>query len=374
MLEYNSSVWGIRIGHGRKSISKEVEPNMHISRSSRRMIKGLTVLCILALSLSGCAAGTSGADTDSASGPVSRSAFLLDTYVSVTVYDSTDTSVLDEALGLCKDYENIFSKTRETSELYRINHRSDDEQTLTVSDDMAALLEKGLYYSELSGGAFDITIEPLSSLWDFKAEEPAVPDASVIEQELTRVGYEAVTLSGNTLSFSSPDTTIDLGGIAKGYIADRLADFLREAGVESAIINLGGNVLCIGRRPGGDPFRIGLQKPFADREETFETLGIDGLSVVTSGVYERHFILDGVNYHHILDPRTGYPYQNGLISVTILSKASVDGDGLSTTCFSLGLADGLALINSLDDTWACFIDENYEVYYSDGMEEFVLGS
>ena len=181
-----------------------------------------------------------------------------------------------------------------------------------------------------------------------------------------------LVLSGNTLTFLSPDTTIDLGAIAKGYIADRIKDQLLNAGVKSAIINLGGNVLCVGEKPDGSKFHIGLQKPFADRDETFEVLGINDLSVVTSGVYERHFEIDGKNYHHILNPKTGYPYDNGLISVTILSKESVDGDGLSTTCFSLGLEKGLELANSLDGIYACFIDEDYNVYYSDGMENFIV--
>lgn len=334
-------------------------------------------LCIAVLVLlagmsviGGRSAGSS--SQEESSSHISRSSFLLNTFVTIDLYGTDDTSILDYSMALCKDYENIFSKTLETSELYRINHRTADEQTLTVSDDMAALLEKGIHYYELSDGAFDITIEPLSSLWDFTSEEHVIPPASEIEAAQSRVGCENLLLEGNTLTFLSPDTTIDLGAIAKGYIADRIKDYLLDAGVESAIINLGGNVLCVGSRPDGTPFHIGLQKPFAERNETFEVLGITGTSVVTSGVYERHFVLDGKNYHHILDPSTGYPYDNGLISVTVLTEASVDGDGLSTACFSLGPEAGLALANSLDGVYACFIDEDYNVTYSDGMEAFLL--
>ena len=144
-----------------------------------------------------------------------------------------------------------------------------------------------------------------------------------------------------------------------------------EQGVKSAIINLGGNVLCVGEKPDGTPFKIGLQKPFADRSETIETLNIKDMSVVSSGVYERHFIKDGVNYHHLLNPRDGYPFQNGLISVTILSDISADGDGMTTACFSLGLDEGLKLVNSLDGIYGIFITDDYEVYYSDGAEKFL---
>ena len=303
---------------------------------------------------------------------VSRAAFLLNTFVTVTLYGTDDGSILDDSLALCKEYENIFSRTLKTSELYQINHRDPEVTAMTVSDEMARLLKKGLEYCELSDGAFDITVEPLSSLWDFTGETHSVPEAAKIKEAAEKVDYQNLSLSGNTLTFLSPDTSIDLGAIAKGYIADRMKEQLLEAGAKSAIINLGGNVLCVGSLPDGAPFRIGLQMPFADYEETFETLGISDLSVVTSGVYERSFTVDGTLYHHILNPKTGYPYDNGLIAVTILSGESVDGDGLSTTCFSLGLEEGLKLAESLEGVEACFIDSDYRVHYTSGMKSNLL--
>lgn len=332
-----------------------------------------TVPCLLlsALLLSGCSRPGGSLGSGTGKPPVSSSDFLLNTFVTVTLYDTDDTSILDHCMAICKDYENLFSKTIETSEIYQLNHRTSDEQTFTLSDDTAALLKKGLEYCELSDGAFDITIEPLSSLWNFTSEEHVIPSDEEIEKDLKKVGYKNLKLEGNQLTFLSPDTTIDLGGIAKGYIADRIRDYLVEAGVQSALINLGGNVLCVGERPDQTPFRVGLQKPFATYRETFETLKVSGMSVVASGVYERHFIMDGKNYHHILNPETGYPYENGLVSVTILSKDSVDGDGLSTTCFSLGLTEGLKLADSLEGVYAIFITDDYEVHYSEGARDFL---
>ena len=245
------------------------------------------------------------------------------------------------------------------------------ETTFTVSDDMAAMISEGLHYSEVSDGAYDLTIEPLSSLWNFTSDEHVIPAEDDITAAAERVNWKNVKLDGNTLTFLSPDTTIDLGSIAKGYIADRMKDYLTESGVESAIINLGGNVLCVGERTNHQPFRIGLQKPFADYATVFADLNIDDMSVVSSGVYERHFEKNGVNYHHLLNPKTGYPYQNGLVSVTIVSPRSVDGDVLSTTCFSMGLDKGLELINSMDGIYAYFITDDYELIYSDGAEAFI---
>ena len=217
--------------------------------------------------------------------PITKSSFMLNTFVTVTLYDTDDPDLLNGSLELCRSYENIFSRTIEGSEIYKLNHRSADEQTVTVSDDVAALLEKGIHYSEVSDGDFDITVEPLSSLWNFSSDEHIVPSDIEIREARDKVNWKNLELAGNTLTFGSPDTAIDLGAIAKGYIADRMKDYLVEKGVKSAVINLGGNVLCIGKRPDGTPFKVGLQKPYADRNETIATLNIDGMSVVSSGVW-----------------------------------------------------------------------------------------
>ena len=238
-----------------------------------------------------------------------------------------------------------------------------------MSDPLAELTAAGLYYGDLSDGAFDISIAPVSSLWDFTSGEGTVPDSEAIAEALELVNYRDVTLEGNALHFAKEGMQLDLGAVAKGYIADRIKDYLLEQGVESAIIDLGGNILCVGSRPGGDLFRIGLQRPFASRSETVATVEITDKSVVSSGIYERYFEEDGVLYHHILNPETGYPYDNGLVSVTIISDESVDGDGLSTSCFALGLEKGMELINSLPDVQAVFITEDGELHFSEGFEE-----
>ncbi|MEY8352937.1 FAD:protein FMN transferase [Lachnospiraceae bacterium 54-53] len=303
--------------------------------------------------------------------PVTKSGFLLNTFVTVTLYDKDDPEILDGCLELCRSYEKIFSRTMEESEVYQLNHRDPGLQTVSVSEDVANLIAKGEYYSRLSDGGFDITIEPLSSLWNFTSPDPLVPPKDEIEQAVKKVDHRNLKLEGNRLTFLSADTTLDFGGVAKGYIADRMKDYLLEQGVKSAVINLGGNVLCVGEKPDGTPFKIGLQKPFADRNETIETFEIRDMSVVSSGVYERHFEQDGVNYHHLLNPRDGFPYENGLVSVTILSEISSDGDGLTTTCFSLGLEKGIALLDSMEGVYGVFITDDYEVYYSNGAREFL---
>ena len=293
--------------------------------------------------------------------PVSRTELSLNTVVTVTLYDGQDESLLDRCMDLCGAYEQMFSRTLEGSEISRLNRGETD----ILSPDAQVLLSEGLRYSALSDGAFDLTVGAVSSLWDFSSGEGEVPAPADIAAALPTVGWEKVELNGDRISLPA-GTQIDPGAIAKGYIADRLKEFLQENGVESAIIDLGGNVLCIGGRPDGTPFRIGVRRPFSDASDSMVILEVDDRSVVTSGVYERYFEEDGVLYHHLLDPETGYPCDSGLLSVTILSDSSAQGDALSTACFVLGLEKGMELAVSAG-VEAIFIDENYELHFTPGF-------
>lgn len=298
--------------------------------------------------------------------PISETAFKLNTVVKVTIYDSDDRSLLTEVFGLCDKYEALFSRTKESSEIYRLNHGMlpEEDGFFALSPETAELVSKGLEYSRLSDGAFDIAIAPVSSLWDFTSDEKIVPEKDALTKALPLIDYRDVELDQNRIRFAKKGMELDLGAIAKGYIADRMKDFLVGKGVKSAIIDLGGNILCIGNKPDNTPFRIGVQKPFANRSETVSAVSISDSSVVSSGIYERYFEKDGRFYHHLLNPATGYPYDNGLVSVTILSEQSVDGDGLSTSCFALGLKKGMELIERLPDVEAVFITADEELHYS----------
>ena len=337
-----------------------------------------TALVMSSAVLSGCSAQTKSREntaTDSQE-PISATAIKLNTAVTVTIYDSNDRDLLTECMNLCDKYENVFSRTASDSELYKLNHRTltpmeGTEDTYQVSDSLAELISKGLDYSELSKGAFDIAIEPLTSLWDFTAENPQVPKDSLIQAALPKCDYHNISVDKdkNEITLKTDDTAIELGAIAKGYIADRLKDYLVSQNVKSAIINLGGNVLCIGEKPDNSAFKIGIQKPFADRSETIAVMDIKDKSAVSSGIYERCFEQDGTLYHHLLNPETGYPYDNGLIAVTIISDKSVDGDALSTTCFALGLEDGMKFAESLDDVQAFFVTSDYEIHYTKDFQK-----
>ncbi len=336
-------------------------------RFFQRLFSPLLIIFILSTSLlTGC-----NTNNTTKNSPITKSTFMLNTIVTISLYDSTDESIIDDAFKLINDFEKIYSRTLEDSELYKLNEHLLPETNgeYTVSDDLADILQKAYYYSVLTDGAFDLAIEPISSLWDFSAETPTVPDSKLIEEKLPSVNYKNVHINGNKVSFDNKDTGIDLGAIAKGYIADKVKTFLLEKGVKSAMINLGGNVLCVGEKPDGSAFNIGIQKPFADRNETVAVMELKDMSVVSSGVYERCFTVNDKFYHHILNSKTGYPTDNNLIAVTIVSKQSVVGDGLSTSVFALGLDKGLKLINSLEGVYAVFITDDYKMHYSEGFKE-----
>lgn len=325
--------------------------------------------------------------------------FAFDTVYTITIFQGGDQKVLDACTAKCAEYEQIFSRTLESSELYQVNRLSkeyeagnqetieelqqegklpayqvleDGSLEIEISESLAELIAAGIYYGEISQGNFDITIEPVSSLWDFTADQPVLPEPSALKKALPYVDYRRISLQKQKLRLTRPGAGLDLGGIAKGYIADQLKEYLKGQGVDSALIDLGGNILCIGGKPDGSDFRIGIQQPFADRNETIATVALQGQSVVSSGIYERFFTNQDTMYHHILDPETGYPRDNDLVAVTIISDKSVDGDGFSTTCFGLGLEEGLQLINSTEGVTAAFITRNEKLHFAEGFQELLL--
>lgn len=322
------------------------------------IIKTLSaVLTAFALLLTGCSGAKSSTQTDR---DLTYTDMLFDTVIKIQILDPADESILDGLKKLCEKYDTMFSATNTDSELYKLNHANG--QPFTVSSETANLIQEGIHYSELSGGAFDLTIEPVSALWDFKADKPTVPSSDAIAQAVSHVDYTKVDIQDNTVTLEDPEAGIDLGAIAKGYIADQVKTYLKKQGIKHAIINLGGNVDVIGTKPDGSKYNIGIQKPFDESGEAITSVQLKDQTVVTSGIYERYFKKNGKLYHHILDPRTGYPCENNLYSVSIITDSSTKADALSTTCFLLGYEKGMELIQSMDGVEAIFITDDEKVH------------
>lgn len=321
------------------------------------------ISCFIVLSLSGCAHTAE---------PVSQIGFYLDTVIQITLYDTdgkeTCSRHIQECFTKIDEYEHLFSATIEGSDVWNINHSGG--KPVTVSDDTASLLKTALYYSELSGGRVDATVLPLSCLWDFgSGKDEKIPGQEEIEDALSHVDYRTVHIDGNTVTLSDPHAAIDLGFIAKGYIGDRLKEYLLSQKVQNACINLGGNLVTINGKPDGQPYRVGIQEPFGREGEAIAVISVKDASVVSSGIYERYFNENGTLYHHLLDTKTGYPADNDIAGVTILSSSSLEADALSTACYFLGTVDGMELIESLDGVEVLFIMKDGTIYRSDGFPE-----
>lgn len=300
--------------------------------------------------------------------PLTATEFLFDTVVSLTIYGSQE--ALDEAVERCRYFEGIFSRTVEGSDVWRINEAAGEP--VTVAAETADIIERSRAYSELSGGLFDITIGAVTRLWDFK--EGVKPDDDVLAEAVSHIDYRGVAVDGDTVQLADPAARIDLGGIAKGYIADDIASLLRECGVESACINLGGNVAVVGTKPDGAPWNVGVQDPNGAAQDVIASVPCADASVVTSGLYERQFTQDGVLYYHILDPRTGYPVATDLVSTSLKTDSSTDGDAYATMLFLMGHEAALSLVNGDARFEGLMVDSDGAVALTDNATFELLGA
>ncbi len=319
----------------------------------------LVLILACALNLVGCASAQPKKQT--------VVGFYLDTVITLTAYVD-DATVLNEALAECGRYEQLLSRTVEGSDVWRINHAGG--QPVEVSNETLEILDVARQVSECSGGMFDVTIAPVSTMWDFTSGAAVVPDADAIAAAATLVDYTKVKTDDGLVTLPE-GMMIDLGGIAKGYIADAVKGYLAERGVESAVLSFGGNIVAIGLKPDGSPWKVGIQdidKPTG--EYMLVSLNYGG-STVTSGIYERGFESGGVYYHHILDPNSGWPVQNELASVTIFSDSSMWGDALATAAFSLGTEAGTRLIEGIDGVEAVFIARDRSVSATSGAGKYL---
>lgn len=299
----------------------------------------------------------------------SRLGYYMDTVISITLYgDESECSLLiDECMDICGEYDRRLSLSRyEDSEIAMLNAGLSE----TVSLETAELILRAIGYSELSGGAFDISIAPVSSLWDFTSKDPAIPDEELINSAIGRVDYTAITVDGERISFFMEGMQLDLGGIAKGFVADKIREHLTLLGVTSGIIDLGGNVVVIGKKPSGEPYLVGIKDP-NEGAQPLCLLEVADTAVVTSGTYERMFVHEGRNYHHILDANTGYPSDTDIVSATIITRSAEKADALSTICVLLGSERAEELLSELEGVYAVLILEDGSIRYINGAEELI---
>ena len=326
------------------------------------MKKMLTLLLagVLVLAAAGCS------PTQSVE-PLSKTNLMLDTVVTISLYDDDgDLSMLDLAFDEIARLENLLSATKEGSDLDRLNQAAGKEW-VEIAPETQEVLLLAKEYAALSEGCFDVTAGPLIDLWGIHNGEGHYPTQEELEAVLPLINSDDLLVEDGKAYLAREGMKANLGAIAKGYIADKVKELLVENGVRHATLDLGRNVLLIAGKTDDAGFNIGIIDPNSQEQKLVGSLLVSDQSIVTSGVNERYFTYEGKNYHHILDPFTGFPADNGVASVTILSDSSAQGDALSTSCLLLGQERGLALIESLDGVEALFIMTDGSMIPSSGF-------
>ncbi len=289
--------------------------------------------------------------------------FLMSTSLTVKFYISDETegeTILKKIFTEAGEIEHIMEPLKGDGELQRINNSSSDTWW-KLSSELKTVIDRSIFFYEKSNGAFDPTIASVKWLWDFE-NGGTLPSQKDISETLETVGLSKIKTKGDSLSLGNHGTKLDLGGIAKGYVVDRIIKILKESGVSAGLVNAGGDIYTFGKKPGGKDWVIGFRHPRSRKTIVIDTISLP--AVATSGDYERYFIQDGVRYHHILDPSTGYPVRK-CASVTVWAETAMDADILATTIFVLGPQKGLEFAEKLDnvETLIFFEKEDGEVLH-----------
>ena len=327
-----------------------------------KKILTMILISILAIGNIGCAKE----DTNQ---PISRTEIFMGTPISIKLYNGGNQKALDKAFKKIVEIEDAVSINKENTEITKLNESAGIEK-VKLSDISYDILKKGIEYSRLSNGSYDISIGPLVKLWSIGLEGARVPSEEEINNTIDYIDYNNIKINDSTKEafLTKKGMEVDLGSIAKGYAADEVAKILKQEGVNSAIIDLGGNIYALGSKNSDSNWKVGIQDPFNDRGEVIGSLEVSDKTVVTSGIYERFIEKDGVKYHHILNPKTGYPYETDIAGVSIIAENSIDADALSTLTFTKGVKEGLKFVEGLDDVDAIFITNDKQIYITENIK------
>lgn len=306
--------------------------------------------------------------TSNSEKPIEKIGYLMDTQIRIAVYDkNADRQILEDAYNEMLKLDKLLSNFCEESETNKLNTLREYKP----SAELYNIILKGMEVSLKTNGAFDLTVYPLSELWNYK--NAYVPSKEEIDKAKNKVAYNNIILNDGTVTLLN-DAEIDVSSIAKGYIADHVIEFLKIKGIEHALVDAGGNIKVIGSPSGkaSDGFAIGIQDPAKNIGLPLGQIGIYDESVVTSGVYERNFEKDGKFYHHIINPETGYPSESDVKSISVICKESAMADAYATAVVVMGSQKGVELINSIENMECIIIRNDNKIVLSDGMDNFVL--
>jgi len=297
---------------------------------------------------------------------IKRTQILLGTVIEIQVRD-VDEKIAEDAITKAftevKRIDNIFTTYNEESPVWKINNSADT--IINIDSEIYNLIVLCDSITKLSNGSFDVGLDNLTKAWGFYSDNPHLPSKEAVDSALLFSGWEKIKLLDENTIEKKKQVGLNFGAIAKGYAVDRAIDVLKTLGIKEALVNAGGEISVI-----GNDWIVGIQHP-REINSIIKKIKLDGFTVATSGDYEQYFEVDGNRYHHILDPKTGYP-STGLQSVTIINKSNAIADALATAVFVMGKENGIKLIESLDDTEAMIIDSEGKIFYSSGFEKFLV--
>ncbi len=302
--------------------------------------------------------------------PVEKVAYgIMDTDVSIKAYGRNAASAIDAAIQEMRRLDALLSAFNPASEVFAVN-RDAGQKPVEVSPDTLYVVERALYFANITGGAFDPTILPVMSLWGFGQETKRVPGPQEIRQALHLVDYTKVQVNpdDSTIYIAERGMAIDLGGIAKGYAVDKMVEVMGGMGVSSFLINAGGNVYAKGLKPDGSPWRVAVTDP-REPEEFLGIIPAKDMAIVGSGDYQRFFVENGVRYHHVIDPKTGYPVK-GIRGTAVFLPSSTDADGMSTSLFILGPEAGAQLVSKFEGAGAIYAMEDGNMVLQGLVDKF----
>lgn len=330
----------------------------------RNYIKMAACGTAAAILLTGCGKGSSSSGSGSESSS-NRDIFAMDTFMSLKAYGDNADEALDDAVERVYSLEETLSVTAENSDIWRIDHASG--KATEVSDDTITILKKAEEISEETSGALNICLYPVLSAWGFTTGEYRIPSDEELDGLLKNTDSSRLSVSGNTVTLPE-DYQIDLGALAKGYTSDTIVEVMREHGVDSAIVSLGGNVQALGKKPDGSLWKVAVRDPFAPDTDMC-VVEVGEKAVITSGNYERFFTGDdGKNYWHIMDGKDGHPADNGVVSVTIIGDSGLECDALSTALFVKGYPEACDVWRNDPDFDMILVTDDKKIYYTEGLE------
>lgn len=296
---------------------------------------------------------------------------VMGTVISQKVYGANAQAAMDETTKKMKYLDELLTFNAPQGDIYKLNQNA-GKKNVELNTETLKVINKALQVSELSDGAFDITIGPVVKSWGIGTNEQRIPTNEELQKLLPLINYKDIYVDERSVGLKKAGQMVDLGGIAKGYAGDVAIETYKKNGIQSAFINIGGNVVTLGNKPDGSPWVVGLRNPRPNQtnggQQIVGYVTVTDKAVVTAGDDQRYFEKEGQRYHHIIDPRTGYPARSGLMSVTLITDSSFDADALDTAVFILGLEKGKELIKQYGGVEAVFITMDKKIYVTEGLK------